>query len=138
MKLRKVGDPRPGVDENVVVEEHRRGAQGPASYPAAAPQDSQLHGRCPSLFLVEDGHAVPFGRRGGSAPPRPRGSTEVPLWRQFAVVQQSPPPPPPLHPSIRNFMDAARPYFPSNAVTPPHPAGGGVRRSPAASFAYSS
>src|ERR1044071_5345405 len=41
---RKVGDPRPGVDKNVVVEEHRRGAQVPAPYPAAATQDSQLHG----------------------------------------------------------------------------------------------
>src|SRR5258706_13923570 len=41
---RKIGAPRPGVDENVVVQEHRRGAQMPASDPAAAPQDSQLHG----------------------------------------------------------------------------------------------
>src|SRR6266481_2360719 len=44
---REVGDPRPGVDEDIVVEEHGRGTQVPASYPATATEDPQLHGLAP-------------------------------------------------------------------------------------------
>src|SRR5882724_4882399 len=44
---RKIRDARPGIHENVVVEQHRRGAKMPPTDSAAATQNSELHRRAP-------------------------------------------------------------------------------------------
>src|SRR5260370_22759191 len=60
-----VASPRAGVDESVVVEEHRGGAQVRASYPAAAPQDSQLHRRAPAAISRRTRSRRPIRPAGG-------------------------------------------------------------------------
>ena len=59
LRERHVADPGSGIDQDVVVDEQRGGAQMPPADSTAAPEYSQLHRS--RLFGLERRHAVPVG-----------------------------------------------------------------------------
>src|SRR5689334_14648338 len=71
LRQRQVGNAGPGVDENVVVEEHGRGAQVASPYPAAASKDPELHRSVPMPISRRTPSRRPIRAEGGPGAFRP-------------------------------------------------------------------